>query len=65
MVVGDGNSVSCCSCGYGAMVRGGGGGVWLFAIDFLCSCYIIILMSNLYYLNEMVKNIEVLMFDVS
>jgi len=28
-------------------------------------CFIIILMHNLYYLNEMVKNIEVLMFDVS
>ena len=33
---------------------------------FVCSCFIIIiLMSSLYYLNEMVKNIEVLMCDVS
>ena len=32
---------------------------------YLYSCFIIILMSSLYYLNEMVKNIEVLMFDVS
>ena len=31
---------------------------------FVCSCFIIILMSSLYYLNEMVKNIEALMFDV-
>ena len=29
---------------------------------FLYSCFIIILMSSLYYLNEMVKNIEVLMY---
>ena len=35
------------------------------AIVFLCSCFIIILMHSLYYLNEMVKNIKVLMFDVS
>ena len=34
---------------------------WLF----VCSCFIIILMSSLYYLNEIVKNIEVLMFDIS
>ena len=40
---------------------GGGGGCY----SFLCSCFIIILMSSLYYLNEMVKNIEFLMFDVS
>ena len=58
-----------CGCyngGYGKWSggRGGGGGGWLVAID-LCSCFIIILMSSLYYLNEMVKNIEVLMFDVS
>ena len=33
---------------------------WLFVL----SCFIIILMSSLYYLNEMVKNIKVLMFDV-
>ena len=33
---------------------------WLFVL----SCFIIILMSSLYYLNEIVKNIEVLMFDV-
>ena len=32
---------------------------------FWCSCFIFILMSSLYYLNEMVKNIEVLMFDES
>ena len=32
---------------------------------FVCSCFIIILMSSLYYLNEIVKNIEVLMFGVS
>ena len=31
----------------------------------LCSWFIIILISNLYYLNEMVKNIEVLMINVS
>ena len=30
---------------------------------FVCSCFIIILMSSLYYLNEMVKNIEFFMFD--
>ena len=29
------------------------------------SCFIIILMSNLYYLNEMVKSIKILMFDIS
>ena len=33
--------------------------------SFLCSCFIIILISNLYYLNEMVKSIEILMFDIS
>ena len=32
---------------------------------FVYSCFIIILMSSLYYLNEIVKNIETLMFDVS
>ena len=58
-----------CSCnngGYGKWSGGkggGGGGGWLVAIV-LCSCFIIILMSSLYYLNEMVKNIEALMFDV-
>ena len=56
-----------CGCyngGYGKWNggRGGGGGG---CYSFLCSCFIIILMSSLYYLNEMVKNIEVLMFDVS
>ena len=53
-----------CGCyngGYGKWSGGGGGGCY----SFLCSCFIIILMSSLYYLNEMVKNIEVLMFDVS
>ena len=34
---------------------------WLF----VCSCFIIILLSSLYYLNEIIKNIEVLMFDIS
>ena len=29
---------------------------------FVCNCFIIILMSSLYYLNEMVKNIEALMY---
>ena len=33
---------------------------WLFML----SCFIIILMSSLYYLNKMVKNIKILMFDV-
>ena len=33
---------------------------WLFVL----SCFIVILMSSLYYLNEMVKNIKVLIFDV-
>ena len=67
MVVGGGDSGSYCSYGYGKWSggRGGEGGGWLFAIDILCSCFIIILMSSLYYLNEMIKNIEVLMFDVS
>ena len=56
-----------CGCyngGYGKWNggRGGGGGG---CYSFLCSCFIIILMSSLYYLNEVVKNIEVLMFDVS
>ena len=32
---------------------------------FFYSCFIIILMSNLYYLNEMVKSIKILMFDIS
>ena len=41
--------------------RGGGGGVWPVA-RFSCSCFIIILMSSLYYLNEMIKNIKVLMY---
>ena len=53
-----------CGCyngGYGKWSGGGGGGCY----SFLCSCFIIILMSSLYYLNEMVKNIEILMFDVS
>ena len=37
------------------------------AIDFCVVVFIIIiiLISSLYYLNEVVKNIEVLMFDVS
>ena len=35
------------------------------AIVFCVVVFIIILMCSLYYLNEMVKNIEVLMFDVS
>ena len=42
--------------------RGGGGGG---CYSFLCSCFNIILMSSLYYFNEMVQNIEALMFDVS
>ena len=55
-----------CGCyngGYGKWSGGrgiGGSGCY----SFLCS-YIIILMSCLYYLNEIVKNIEILMFDVS
>ena len=59
-----------CDCyngGYGKWSggRGGGGRGWPVA-RFLCSCFIIIiLMSSLYYLNEMVKNIESLMFDES
>ena len=40
-------------------------GVGWLLYRFLCSWFIIILISNLYYLNEMVKNIEVLMFDLS
>ena len=32
---------------------------------FLDSCFIIILMSNLYYLNEMIRSIKILMFDIS
>ena len=54
-----------CGCyngGYGKWSGGGGG--WPVA-RFLCSCFIFILMSSLYYLNVMLKNIEVLMFDVS
>ena len=56
-----------CGCyngGYGKWSGGrgdGGGGCY----SFLCSCFIIILMSSFYYLNEMINNIEVLMFDVS
>ena len=38
---------------------GGGGGCY----NFVCSCFIIILISYLYYLNKIVKNIEVLTFD--
>ena len=56
-----------CGCyngGYGKWSSGRGGGRegWPVA-RFLCS-FIIILMSSLYYLNEMVKNIKVLMFDI-
>ena len=54
----------CYNGGYGkwSSGRGGGGGG---CYSFLCSCFIIILMHSLYYLNDMVKNIEVLMFGVS
>ena len=48
MVMGGGDSGSYCSYGYGKWSggRGGGEGGWLFAIDILCSCFIIILMSS-------------------
>ena len=34
---------------------------WLF----VCSCFIIILLSSLYYLNKIIKSIEILMFNIS
>ena len=59
-----------CGCyngGYGKWSGGRGveEGVGWLLYRFLCSWFIIILISNLYYLNEMVKNIEVLMINVS
>ena len=59
-----------CGCyngGYGKWSDGRGveEGVGWLLYRFLCSWFIIILISNLYYLNEMVKNIEVLMINVS
>ena len=48
------------------MESGGRDGVEGGYCRFLCSSfYLFILMSSLYYLNEVVKNIEVLMFNVS
>ena len=49
----------------GAVVGGVEEGVGWLLYRFLCGWFIIILISNLYYLNEMVKNIEVLMINVS
>ena len=44
---------------------GGRGGVGGGYCRFLCSSfYLFILMSSLYYLNEVAKNIEILMFNV-
>ena len=56
-----------CGCyngGYGKWSgsRGGGGrGCY----SFLCRCFIIILISCLYYLNEIIKKYKILMFGIS
>ena len=54
-----------CGCYNGGCYNGGRGGGGGGCYSFLCSCFIIILMSCLYYLNKMIKNIKILMFDIS